>query len=127
MYGFSRGEISADSITVLPWHESFSSIPDRWILVDEMRERERESQSRRPRVSSSRSISLESAAVPENCSTWMAVRCRWNDGDKKGERKKKKRKEKEKKRKEKERKGKERKGKEKGKEEGNGKKDGRDG
>ena len=127
MYGFSRGEISADSITVLPWHESFSSIPDRWILVDEMRERERERKSRRPRVSSSRSISLESAAVPENCSTWMAVRCSWNEGEKKGEKKKKKRKEKEKKRKEKERKGKERKGKEKGKEEGNGKKDGRDG
>ena len=93
-----------------------SSIPDQWILVDEeatrgerKRGRERERESRRPRVSSSRSISLESAAVPENCSTWMAVRCRWNDADKKGERKKKKRKEKKRKGKERGRKKKERK------------------
>lgn len=128
MYGFSRGEISADSITVLPWHESFSSIPDRWILVDEMRERERE------RVSHVDRVSLPQGPLVSNLLRFQKiVRPGWlfdvvgMTVTKRGKEKKKKRKEKEKKRKEKERKGKERKGKEKGKEEGNGKKDGRDG
>lgn len=115
MYGFSRGEISADSITVLPWHESFSSIPDRWILVDEMRERERE------RVSHVDRVSLPQGPLVSNLLRFQKiVRPGWlfdvvgMTVTKRG--KEKKRKGKKKRRKEKKRRGKERKGRERKKE-----------